>query len=250
MPARKPEREIIPHFVAVGLAPEGELKQQVIAHAERILAVRMRMLELALDTTAAAVAWANRYLRDLSKRPAPGPETPVRRDPSAVTVAQTNRAVALGIRLLHDMDRLRESAYREAREAAYRRTGTRVGPVFWSDAGDDLPPGATAPRAEPAWSETPPEPVTETAAETAALPVDMNPPAPEQPAEAAETGPKTLTKRLVKLGQARMANAGIHRRVQVELARRARQLRWTVEQFNAEIDAAIAARRSAAVPAA
>lgn len=253
MPARKPVNEPIPHFAAVNLAPNSPLKAEVIEHAQRIMAVRMHMLDLALQANSAALERANAFMAELAaKAKSPPPEGPVRRDPNFVSMAQVNRTVTLGMKILDDMERLREAAYREAREAAYRRTGQRVGPRYWLvDDGDvphmapldPLPRNLARPAPEPAPEPAPApepepgpapelEPVTETAAQVQALAAEII---------AAETSSAPLTKRLIKLGQERMARRGLPRRAQVELAHRARQQRWTLEKFNAEVNAAMAA---------
>jgi hypothetical protein len=243
MPARKPALDPIPHYAAVNLAPDSPLKQEVIDHAQRIMAVRMHMLELMLKVNDAALVRANDYMLQLLSKPQTPPEGPVRRDPNAVSMAQVNRTLTLGMKILDDMARLREAAYREAREAAYRRTGQRVGPRFWLVDEDQAPAPVqpvtlTSPWARPQPAPEPmPEPMPEPTTETAPQEVQA------QVAQiiAAESSSAPLTKRLIRLGQERMDRHGLPRRAQVDLARMARQQRWSLEKFNAEVDAALAA---------
>lgn len=226
MPARKADLEMIPHAVAVAMAPDSPLKQEVTEHAQRIIAPRMHWLNHLHEAAQAGVARASRYIRGLNDAVAPAPDAPPRRDPGAVTLAQSNRSISLSLQLLRDMDRLTESAYRQAREAAYRRTGERVGPLFWSDT--ELP---QAPQ--------PAAPVPQQAAPTG--------PSADEVAQALAAVPgykqlmqQTVSKRTLLSGQEEMARAGLPRRAQVDLARRARQQRWTVDRFTTEVAAAIA----------
>lgn len=240
MPPRKSERQEVPSYTAVMLAPDSPLKQSVIEHAERSMAVRMKLLQDSLHHSEILLSRGSVYIGAIVQRPPADPDKPRRRDPDAVSYGQYLRAQCRMHATLRDIDRLRESAYHQAREAAFARTLTRVGPRYWTDLdqGQAPPPDntATAPQAVADLvpdAQAAPEPQPELAA------------APEpQPDAAAAPGP-TLTNFYLQYGRDLMTRANVPRKAQVELIRKAKAQRWTLSRYKEATTQLIESTRAA-----
>ncbi|MBK9973436.1 MAG: hypothetical protein IPP14_01445 [Planctomycetes bacterium] len=121
MPARKSRVAVMPHFQAVRLAPDSELKRKLVAEAE---AEYRRGFGHALDESIEALT---RYLGPPVQDPA---SFDMEMLPS-FSPAQALRGSAQLARMILERDRRLEAAYQFARTLVYQTTGVRVGERFW-----------------------------------------------------------------------------------------------------------------------
>ncbi|MBX3473440.1 MAG: hypothetical protein KF754_03590 [Planctomycetes bacterium] len=235
MPARKPSLQEMPHFPAVMMAPESPLKQQVVDHANRIMASRMQLLEDSLALSHISIRRATAYINAIVDRPPESPDAQTRRDPHMVSLSQANRAQARLSATMRDIERLREASYQEAREAAYRRTLTRVGPRYWPSEDPDLHPQGEA-QESPEVPATLPAPATappELAAPEIAEPAPQETPAPTPSAIDYESMP--MSNRFYEFGQELMTRYGIPKHRQAQLNRQCKTEQWKLGQYKREI---------------
>jgi len=216
MPARKPDLPEVPHFQAVQMAPDSELKRQVVEHATRIMAGRQRMLEMDAEVCHAVLT---RYYERSITPPAADADKPSTRE---VSVAQALRASSRGGVIRKDMDRLIQSAYQEAREAAYERTGIRVGPRFWPMQEAARKEQAELEKNEPAQQATPAPSPNQALAR-------REPNAAEAPR--VDFHKIQATNKYIKFAEEEMLRGGVPKEQCMEVLKICRQEQWSVAKL-------------------